>query len=51
VKTDLHMIPPVSSPGEACIPCAKYLAPPREKDATWLEEAVSYIKQLRRDTH
>lgn len=42
-------IPPVSSPDEARLPGAKYLAPPREEEATRLEDAVGYIKQLRRD--
>jgi len=42
-------IPPVSSPDEARIPGAKYLAPPREEEAGALEDAVNYIKQIRRD--
>jgi len=39
----------VSSPEEARIPSAKYLAPPREEEAKALEDAVDYIKQIRRE--
>jgi hypothetical protein len=41
-------IPSVSSPEEARIPDAKYLAPPREEEASALEQAVGYIQELRR---
>jgi iron(III) transport system substrate-binding protein len=41
-------IPPVSSPDEARLPGAKYLAPPREEEAAALEDAVGYIQLLRR---
>ncbi len=43
-------IPTVSAPGEGRLPGAKYLAPPREEEAAALEEAVGYVKQLRRST-
>lgn len=42
-------VAPVSPPGEARIPGAHYLTPPREDEAGPLEDAVGYIKQLRRD--
>ena len=41
-------IPAVSSPDEARIPGAKYLAPPREEEAAALDNAIGYIQQLRR---
>lgn len=41
-------IPAVSQPGEERLPGAQYLAPPREEQAKPLQDAVDYIKELRR---
>jgi iron(III) transport system substrate-binding protein len=44
-------IPAVSQPGEGRLPGAKYLTPPREEEAKPLQDAVDYIKELRRGGH